>query len=76
MVVTVQHPERGAWEFIGPPIHLSGSSVTVRPAPLLGEHSLEVLEEELGLDGAELDRLIGQGIVGTRKVSVQPAAAG
>jgi len=64
MVVTVQHPERGAWEFIGPPIHLSGSQVAVRPAPLLGEHSRDVLEEELGLSGTELERLVAGRIVG------------
>lgn len=69
MVVTVQHPERGAWEFIGPPVHLSGSSVAVRPAPLLGEHSLEVLSAELGLDDRELDRLVQQGTVGARRAS-------
>ena len=74
MVVTVEHPERGAWEFIGPPIHLGGSKVAVRPAPLLGEHSLEVLSEELGLDGEELDQLVQAGIVGTRRTSVARAA--
>jgi formyl-CoA transferase len=75
MVVTVEHPERGPWEFIGPPIHLSGSSVTVRPAPLLGEHSYEVLAEELGLSDDEIDHLVEQGSVGKRLVSVVAAAA-
>jgi len=70
MVVTVEHPERGPWEFIGPPVHLSGSNVAVRPAPLLGEHSLEVLAEELELSEDELERLVGAGIVGTRLASV------
>jgi formyl-CoA transferase len=79
MVVTVEHPERGPWEFIGPPIHLSGSQVTVRPAPLLGEHSTEILREELGLDGPALDSLMQAGIVSDIQraipVDAAPAAA-
>jgi formyl-CoA transferase len=63
MVVTVEHPERGAWEFIGPPIHLSGSRVAVRPAPLLGQHSREVLTEELGMATSEIEALLAAGIV-------------
>lgn len=70
MVVTVEHPERGPWEFIGPPFHLSGSKVAVRPAPLLGEHSTEVLTEELGLGHAELDVLLQTGVVGDIKRTV------
>jgi len=76
MVVTVEHPERGPWEFIGPPVHLADSTVEVRPAPLLGEHSREVLVEELGLADADLERLVRDGVVGDRRVSVEPAAAG
>lgn len=63
MVVTVSHPVRGDWEFLGVPIHLSGSQMTIRRAPLLGEHSREVLAAELNLDGAELDRLAAQGVI-------------
>jgi formyl-CoA transferase len=72
MVVTVEHPERGKWDFIGPPVHLSGSEVTVRPAPLLGEHSLAVLREELGATDGELDRLLADGVVSARSI---PAGA-
>ena len=71
MIVTVEHPQRGAWEFLGPPIHLSGSQVAMRPAPLLGEHSAAVLQEELGLDGDELASLVEQGVVGTPAASVE-----
>lgn len=75
MVVTVEHPERGAIEFIGPPIHLSGAAVTMQPAPLLGEHSREVLAEELGLDAGEVEALIGSGVVGERRLPAVSAPA-
>jgi formyl-CoA transferase len=75
MVVTVEHPERGPWEFIGPPVHMTASKVEVRPAPLLGEHSLEVLKQELALTDEQLQGLIARGIVGDRKVSIAKAGA-
>ena len=34
-----------------------------RPAPYLGQHSAEVLGAVLGLDSAEIDRMIGTGLV-------------
>ena len=61
-VTTVVHPERGAWEFLSPPFRMSDSHVPMEPAPLLGQHTAEVLEAELGLDGAELARLAQLGI--------------
>lgn len=71
MVVTVEHPERGAWEFIGPPIHLSASKVELKHAPLLGQHSLEVLQQELSLSAEELAQLVDRGIVGARDEQVR-----
>jgi len=69
MIVTVEHPERGAWEFIGPPVHMEKSHVAVTHAPLLGQHSLEVLQQELSLSQEQLDGLIARGIIGAQKVS-------
>lgn len=39
-----------------------------RPAPRLGEHTREVLQDLLGLDDATLDRLAAEAIIGTRPV--------
>jgi hypothetical protein len=39
--------------------------VPVRPAPLLGEHSLEVFREFLGMGEAEYDELVRAGVSGT-----------
>src|SRR5882757_10080012 len=41
-VVEVDHPERGVFKTVGCPLKLSDSPVSVRPSPLLGEHTAEV----------------------------------
>jgi formyl-CoA transferase len=61
---TYTHPTVGEVTMQAPPIHLSDSDVGLVPAPLLGQHSFEVLAEELGLGGAEIERLAASGIVG------------
>lgn len=62
-VRTIHHPVRGDVEMLAPPIHMSDSDVAMVAAPLLGEHTAAVLRRELGLDGAELDRLAGRGVL-------------
>ncbi|MEX2238628.1 MAG: CoA transferase [Dehalococcoidia bacterium] len=56
-VVNYQHPTRGDVKMPAPPIHLSDSEVEMTRAPLLGEHSAEILSQELGLSRAEIERL-------------------
>jgi formyl-CoA transferase len=63
MIVTMHHPERGDWEFPGPPIHMSASHVDLAPAPLLGQHTAEVLSQELGVDAEQFRCLQDQGVV-------------
>ena len=72
-IKTIHHPTRGEWKMQAPPIHLSDSEVDLVPAPLLGEHSTEVLAAELGYTEAELAELTARGIVG---VARQPAPVG
>jgi formyl-CoA transferase len=57
MIVELDHPERGPWFNLGCPIKLSDSPVEVQRSPLLGEHTIEILREVLGLDAAEIARL-------------------
>jgi formyl-CoA transferase len=47
-VVEVDHPGRGKYLTVGNPIKLSDSPADVRRAPLLGEHTEEILRKELG----------------------------
>ncbi len=53
-VVEVDHPERGAYLTVGNPVKLSDSPAEVRRAPLLGEHTEEILREVVGFSEEEI----------------------
>ena len=61
---TVHHPIRGDVEMLAPPIHMSDSDVEMVAAPLLGEHTADVLAAKLGLSQADLDALAARGVIG------------
>jgi formyl-CoA transferase len=65
MLVDIEHPTRGPMTLLGCPIRLSESPAVHRRAPLLGEHTAEVLAEELGLAAAEVEALAMSGVVST-----------
>jgi crotonobetainyl-CoA:carnitine CoA-transferase CaiB-like acyl-CoA transferase len=57
-LVECEHPVAGRLRMVGPPVRLSETPGAVRtPAPLLGQHTDDVLKSRLGLDDAELARL-------------------
>ena len=62
-VVEVDHPRRGKYLTVGNPIKLSDSVVEVRPSPLLGEHTEEVLRIVLGLSDDEITAARQQGAI-------------
>jgi benzylsuccinate CoA-transferase BbsF subunit len=63
--VDLPHPEVGPRHHAGIPWKLSRTPLAVeRPAPCLGEHSREVLEEVLGYSAREIDELIASGALG------------
>jgi crotonobetainyl-CoA:carnitine CoA-transferase CaiB-like acyl-CoA transferase len=63
MVVEVAHPQAGPTRTLGCPIHFSVTPTRVtRPAPMLGEHSRELLRE-YGYDDAAIDALVAEGVV-------------
>ncbi len=65
MVVEIHHPQSGPFRVLGVPIKLSRSPGAVAgPAPLLGEHTRDVLAA-WGYAGAEIDALLREGIVHT-----------
>jgi crotonobetainyl-CoA:carnitine CoA-transferase CaiB-like acyl-CoA transferase len=54
----------GLLKLIGNPIKMSATPVTYRrPPPAMGEHSVEVLGEVLGLSEAEVKALVAKGVV-------------
>lgn len=61
MVVPLDHPRAGRTWAIGLPVKLSVTPGGIRrPAPLLGEHTREILAEA-GLGGDEIDQMIRSG---------------
>jgi crotonobetainyl-CoA:carnitine CoA-transferase CaiB-like acyl-CoA transferase len=63
MVVDLVHPQAGATHALGCPVHFSATPTRIdRPAPLLGEHTREVLRE-FGYGDADIDDLAAQGVV-------------
>ena len=62
MVVDLQHPQAGATKALGCPVHFSRTPTQItRPAPLLGEHTRELLRE-YDYSDAEIDRLLADGV--------------
>ena len=59
----VEHPRHGAVKLLGWPVRMSESSVEIEAAPLLGQHSKEVLNDDLALTQTELDDLTKQGVI-------------
>jgi formyl-CoA transferase len=62
MIVERVHPVRGPFVTVGNPIKLSASPTEIGVAPLLGEHTREVLAE-LGFDGARIEALRAAGAI-------------
>ena len=63
MVVDLEHPQAGSTKALGCPLHFSATPTRVaRPAPMLGEHTREVLRE-YGYEEREIGRLLADGVV-------------
>ena len=63
MVVDLVDPQAGPTKALGCPIHFSATPTQVtRPAPMLGEHTREVLGE-YGYDAAAIDTFVAEDVV-------------
>jgi crotonobetainyl-CoA:carnitine CoA-transferase CaiB-like acyl-CoA transferase len=64
-LVEMDHPRAGKVRMVGAPIRLSATPGSVRtPAPMLGEHTEEVLRDLLGLKADEIVALRKAGVIG------------
>ncbi len=62
-ITAYDHPKAGRVKVVAPAAKLSETPAVVeRPAPLIGEHSVEVLRE-FGFDQAAIDRFLAAGAV-------------
>ena len=60
----VEHPAAGALRLLGIPFKLAGTPATVRrPPPTLGQHTEEILRDELGLGAARVAELRAQKVI-------------
>jgi crotonobetainyl-CoA:carnitine CoA-transferase CaiB-like acyl-CoA transferase len=63
MVVDLVHPQAGPTKALGCPIHFSETPTEItRHAPMLGEHTRELLRE-YGFDDAQIDGFVAEGVV-------------
>jgi crotonobetainyl-CoA:carnitine CoA-transferase CaiB-like acyl-CoA transferase len=63
MVVDLMHPQAGPTKALGCPIHFSETPTQInRAAPMLGEHSRELLKEYRYSD-AEIDTFVANGVI-------------
>jgi crotonobetainyl-CoA:carnitine CoA-transferase CaiB-like acyl-CoA transferase len=63
-IVAVSHPAAGRMRMVGPPVRLSATPAEVTgPAPLLGEHTDEILMKLLGYSSESVAELREAGVV-------------
>jgi formyl-CoA transferase len=74
-VVEVDHPTRGKYLTVGNPIKMSDSITEVTRAPLLGEHTDEILRKELGYRENEIADIKASGAITAPEKGARAEAA-
>lgn len=59
----IDHPTRGDFKMASWPVKMSGNSVKVQPAPLLGHDNEQVLTEWLGMSAGDVKKLKEDGTI-------------
>ncbi|MPZ74391.1 MAG: CoA transferase [Nitriliruptorales bacterium] len=62
LVQTYEHPTLGAIRYVPSPMQFSGWRMPNRTAPMLGQHTREVLADQLGLSDVDVDHLAEKGV--------------
>jgi formyl-CoA transferase len=76
IIQPVEHPHRANFKMAGWPVRFDGQTIAVKPAPLLGAHSAEVLKDWLGLNESQVAALHAEKIIqGNAETQVGQAAA-
>ena len=63
MIFDAEHPVRGKHKMLGMPVKMSKSDFEYRPAPALGQHNEEVLNELFGYSPEKVAELKDEGII-------------
>ncbi|HIG40707.1 MAG: CoA transferase [bacterium] len=64
----VRHADHGDIKLLGWPAKMSKSEVPIQAAPLLGEHTDEVMAQDLGLEEKDIEALRKEGAIGREMV--------
>ena len=64
LITSYEHPRAGTVKIVGPAVHMSATPASIdRPAPLVGQHTREVLRG-IGLNDDEISRLVSSSVAG------------
>jgi formyl-CoA transferase len=74
-VVEVDHPTRGKYLTVGNPVKMSDSITEVTRAPLLGEHTEEILGKVLGYSEEEIAEIKASGAITASEKGARAEAA-
>lgn len=77
LVVEVEHPVAGRMRLLGNPLYFSRTpAVTAACAPMLGEHTMAILGDWLGLSPDRIEALCSAGVVAIREDPKKPKIVG